>query len=272
MSVNVLIRGGGDLGSGIALRLRRSGFNVLISELEKPLVVRRSVSFAQAICDGETCVESVTAKYVRSLPAICESIEKGITPVFVDDQIEVFGHMPIDVIVDARMLKRMTNDTLIDKAFVIGIGPGFLVGVNCHAVVESNRGPNLGRVYWVGSAMDDTGVPEIVDGYRSERVLRSPSSGVFKADFEIGDICKAGQIVGRVDNTEIRAPFSGVVRGLIADGTDVCPNMKIGDIDPRKDPDIVKYVSDKALAIGGGVMEAILSKVELRSKLSMRSQ
>lgn len=269
MSVTVLIRGGGDLGSGIALRLHRSGFIVLISELSKPLVVRRSVSFAQAIYDGETCVESVTAKYAQSSANIRETIEKGLIPVFIDDQIDIFDQIPINVIVDARMLKRVTSDTMIDKAFVIGIGPGFVVGKNCHAVVESNRGPNLGRVYWVGSAMDDTGIPEVVDGYRLERVLRSPISGVFKTNSAIGDICNTDQIIGRVDLAEVRAPFSGVIRGLITDGTDVCQNMKIGDIDPRMDPEIIKYVSDKARAIGGGVLEAILSKTELRRKLSM---
>jgi xanthine dehydrogenase accessory factor len=149
----------------------------------------------------------------------------------------------------------------------IGLGPGFQAGLDCHAVIETNRGPALGRVIWQGGAQDDTGIPERVGAYRSERVLRAPAAGVLDAVAEIGALLAEGDLVARVGVAEVRAPFHGVLRGLLHPGLEVRTGEKIGDLDPRGDPALCWLVSDKALAVGGGVLEAILSRPALRPLL-----
>lgn len=266
----VLIRGGGDLASGVALRLHRAGFQVAISELAKPLAVRRMVSYAEAIYTGEMTVEGVTAKKVSD-PSdtlrILQVFAKGIIPVLIDPQGDAIQFIHPTVVVDARMLKKRIELDARRVALLIGLGPGFEANVNCHAVIETNRGYNLGRVYWQGTVEENTGIPDNIDRYLAERVLRAPADGVIEALAQIGDYLEAGQSVASVNGQVVEAPFKGVLRGLIHEGLEVQTGLKIGDIDPRNDPKFCTLVSDKSLAIGGAVLEAILSKAELRSHL-----
>jgi len=166
------------------------------------------------------------------------------------------------VIVDAIMAKRNTGTDKSHAPVVIGVGPGFTAGLNVHAVVESNRGHNLGRVLWQGEAEQDTGVPAPVGGYSEERVLRVPQKGRFKALHEIGDLVDAGEPVAQVDGIPIRAQIRGVLRGLLKDGIPVEEGMKAGDIDPRGERGYCYMISDKARAIAGGVLEAILHSLK----------
>lgn len=267
MSLLVLMHGCGDLGSGIALRLHRSGLHVVIAELEQPLSVRRSVSFSQAVYDNEVIIEGVTAKRVETGQEALDLVGENIIPVIVDPTLNILCEISPDVLIDARMLKTFTPANLNEKPFVIGLGPGFVIGKNCHVVIETNRGPLLGRVFWKGAAEQDTGTPEKVGPYQKERVLRAPVAGKFVASAQIGDVCDEGQLLGMVDDEPVYAPFHGVIRGLLADGVKVSEKMKIGDVDPRLDPRLAALVSDKALAIAGGVLEAILSRSDLRRKL-----
>jgi xanthine dehydrogenase accessory factor len=271
MAMVVLIRGGGDLASGVALRLHRAGLQLLITELPEPLVVRRRVSFAQAIFQGWTTVEEVTARRVDDLTQALKIISRGEIPVLVDPQAEsllelrsVFPiHEPI-VLVDGRMIKRPPELSMQAANLVIGLGPGFIAGENCHAVVETQRGYNLGRVLWQGEPERDTGIPDRVTDYGFDRVLRAPTEGVFQAHADIGDHLEAGQLIANVDGAPVRAPFRGVLRGLLYPGLRVQPRLKVGDVDPRDDPRYCMLVSDKSMAIAGGVLEAILSRSELR--------
>jgi xanthine dehydrogenase accessory factor len=271
----ILIRGGGDLASGTALRLYRCGYSVVISELQQPLAVRRTVSFSEAVYSGQVKVESVTATLVKPIK-IMAALEAGQIPVLVDPHASILmdpgfaskntAHC-FEVVVDARLTKHSPDPLPAPVETHIGLGPGFIAGKNCHAVIETRRSHTLGRVFWSGETQQDTGLPE----GESSRVLRAPSDGILVAAVEIGQHVekdqKVAEIVPRDSQdpreqqvpVDILAPFSGLVRGLIHPGLYVTTGLKIGDIDPRDDPAACSLVSDKALAIGGGVLEAILS-------------
>jgi xanthine dehydrogenase accessory factor len=267
MNNKVLIRGGGDLASGVAVRLHRAGFQILVTELPQPLVVRRLVSFAQAVYAGTIKVEEIQGTLVDSLTEAEAQLAKGQVAVMVDPQAEVLNIFQPLVLVDARMTKRPPETGLDAAPLVIGLGPGFTAGQDCHAVVETIRGHFLGRVMWQGSALKDTGVPESVMRKEGERVLRSPAAGILVAHAEIGDHLEKGQLVVEVGKEKVLAPFKGVLRGLVYPGLQVEKGMKIGDLDPRDDARYCTLVSDKALAIGGAVLEAILTRPEIRRRL-----
>jgi xanthine dehydrogenase accessory factor len=234
------------------------------------MAVRRLVSFSEAIYTGETSVEGVSARRVQDPTdtlRILQVLAKGAIPVLIDPEAESIRHLHPHVVVDARMLKKPAGLIATPVKLIIGLGPGFIVGSNCHAVIETQRGHMLGRVLWQGAAAEDTGVPEVVQGHGVERVLRAPRSGELSAHAEIGDHLEEGQLVAEVGSEAVNAPFTGILRGLLRPGLEVQAGAKIGDVDPRNDPHYCRIVSDKALAIGGGVLEAILSRVELRPHL-----
>ena len=274
-----LIKGAGDLATGVAWRLHRCGIPVVMTELPRPLTVRRAVAFAQAVYDEEHEVEDVTAR--KALTAdVPDVLDAGEIPVLVDPEMEAIDELAPSVVVDAVVAKVNTGTTLESAAFVAALGPGFEAGVDCHAVIETNRGPNLGRAIWEGGAEADTGTPGATwtppdaqgsgeSGDRSPvddaaaRVLRAPVAGRFRALARIGDCLACGEPYGVVmdpsgEEKTLLAPFSGVLRGLIHESVLLEPGLKIGDIDPRGDPESAFRISDKSLAVGGGVLEAFL--------------
>lgn len=258
MDIRVVVKGGGDLGTGVAHRLHRAGMGLIITELPKPLVIRRAVAFATAIYEGVVEVEGVRARRIGSMEEALAAHEEGEIPLLIDPRAQVVARWEPDVVVDAIMAKRNTGTEMADAPIVIGLGPGFEAGLDVHAVVETARGHNLGRVILFGRAEPDTGVPGEVAGYTLQRLLRAPSDGAFEALRQIGDRVETGERVGYVGSQPVKAAIGGVLRGIIADGVEVREGMKLGDVDPRG---IVEYcftISDKARAIGGGVLEAIL--------------
>jgi xanthine dehydrogenase accessory factor len=267
MTIKVLLRGGGDLASGVATRLHRVGMDVLIAELPQPLVVRRLVAFAEAVYANQVNVEEITAQLVDSIEMVDAVLGDRNLPVMIDPQLNNLAAFAPDVLVDARMIKRPPETGMDIAPFVIGLGPGFTVGENCHAVIETLRGHHLGRVIWQGQAAPDTGIPETVAKEQADRVLRAPVDGEVKAIAEIGDKISHGQLIAEVGHVKIEAPFDGVLRGMVRSGLVAKNGMKIGDLDPRNDPKYSREISDKALAVGGGVLEAILSHPDLRHKL-----
>ena len=255
------MRGGGDLASGIARRLHLAGMFVVILDSAYPTAIRRAVSFATAVHEGEVEVEGVIARRCES----CPECPQSFIPVIVDETGATIRTWQPDVLVDARMLKRPAGES--NRALapeVIGIGPGFQAGADCHAVVESQRGHDLGRVIWKGAAQENTGIPEQMCGYGSERVLRAPASGTFVPLVSIGDHVQAGAVVAEVSGSKICASISGVVRGMLHPGTPVEAGRKVGDIDPRGRREYCFTVSDKANALAGGVIEAILTQFKGR--------
>jgi xanthine dehydrogenase accessory factor len=254
----VVIKGAGDLASGVAFRLVRSGFPVIMTELPQPTVVRRSVAFAQAVFDGHTHVEGIPACLAGSAADARTLSRTGSVAVLVDPETRSLSELRPTVLVDAAIAKRNTGTRRDAAPVVIGLGPGFRAGVDVHAGVETNRGHRLGRGILSGVAEPDTGVPAPVGGYGAERVLRAPADGMFAAARCIGDALTAGDVLGHVNGQAIVAPFDGCLRGLIQTGVAVHTGMKIGDVDPRATREHCFTISDKALAIGGGVLEATL--------------
>ena len=264
MDKKIWIRGAGDLATGIALRLYRSGFDIVMSDIAVPTTVRRTVAFSPAVYTGEASVEGITGKLCENISMIDTVMESGCIPVIVDPSGEIMKEYKPDVIVDAIISKTNIGTKITDADIVIGVGPGFNAGVDCHAVVETKRGHNLGRVLWSGSAYPNTGVPGNIGGYTVERIIRATADGVFKAKVNIGDYVKAGDLLAYCDETPVYANIDGIVRGLLQDGVKVKTGMKSGDVDPRAEREYCFTVSDKASAIGGGVLEAILSKISGR--------
>jgi len=269
----ILLRGGGDLASGVAYRLHKAGFPIIVLELPQPLVVRRRVALATAVLEGEVDIEELHARRVLNLAEALSMAQSGEIPVLVSPELPssplilpvsrpdlVQGTLTsTPILIDARMAKYNIDTELDQAALVIALGPGFTAGIDCHAVVETKRGHHLGRVIWDGCALPNTGRPGTVAGKSSERVLRAPSSGAVMWQLAIGDRVKEGQLIGSVAGKPIAAPFDGVIRGQIAPGIIIPTGSKIGDVDPRADVDACFTISDKALSIGGGVLEAILS-------------
>ena len=253
-----LIRGAGDLASGIALRLWRAGFDVVMTEIERPTTIRRTVAFSEAVLCGETAVENVTAKRADSAGHARDLLADGVLPVLVDPTGACRAELCPDALVDAILAKRNTGTTMHDAPVVVGVGPGFTAGVDCHAVVETMRGHTLGRVIYDGAALPNTNVPGLIGGFAGERVLRAPADGFFEGTRRIGDTVAAGEVVGYVAGQPMRCTIGGVLRGLLADGVPVRKDMKAGDVDPRGEVSYCRTSSDKALAVGGGVLEAIL--------------
>jgi xanthine dehydrogenase accessory factor len=254
----VWIKGGGDLGTGVAHRLHRAGLQVVVSELAQPLVVRRAVAFASAVYDGSIILEGVEARLVRDMSETQNLLGVGIVPVVPDPTGSTVALLKPGVVVDARMAKRNLDTTLNDAAIVIGLGPGFVAGQDVHAVIETMRGHDLGRVILQGSAQPDSQMPATVQGYGRERVLRAPCNGSFHSELHIGERVQPGQTIAWVAQEPLLASIAGVLRGLLHDGLFVYQGHKVGDIDPRAIPEHCFSISDKARAIGGGVLEAML--------------
>lgn len=265
----ILLRGGGDLATGVGMRLHRCGIKVMITELAQPLAVRRRVAFSEAIYQESVNVEGIIARRVSKSEDLTSVIMAGGIPVLVDPTCSILETRALNIVglVDARMTKRPSVIGLNSVPLVVGLGPGFVAGENCHAVIETNRGHYLGRVIWDGAPEPDTGIPGKVGDTQTERVLRAPADGILIVNHVIGDKVSVGSILATVSGKQILAPFDGILRGLLMEGMYVKKGMKIGDLDSRIDHNYAVKVSEKSLAVGGGVLEALLTKPEIRSLL-----
>ena len=253
----VLIRGGGDLASGVAVCLHESGYGVVVAELAQPLVVRRKVSFAEAIYEGSCNVEGTTGRKVESLAQALDAIAAGEIAVLVDPQGKCLESLKPIAIVDGRMLKRETPDEFSGKWRLIGLGPGFTGGVNCWVAIETNRGPDLGKILHEGSPEPDTGRPAKVMGYSLERVIYAHREGTFKTLVQIGDQVEAGQQVAEIDGEPVRSQIKGVVHGLLRDRLKVKAGVKVGDIEPSGERELCFKVTDKSRKIGASVVQVL---------------
>ena len=254
----VLIRGAGDIATGIALRLVRSGFRVVMTDLPQPTSIRRTVCFSEAIRLGRMQVEDVTAVWAHSAQEAQTIAADGAVAVLADPSCALLPQLHPAALVDAILAKRNLGTALGDAPVVIGVGPGFTAGVDCHAAVETMRGHTLGRVLYSGTPIPNTGVPGVIGGYGAERVLRAPADGVFEPKMEIGQLVKQGEVAAVVNGVPMLCTIDGCLRGLLQGGLTVPEGMKCGDIDPRCKPDHCLQASDKALSVGGGVLEALL--------------
>lgn len=254
----ILIKGAGDIATGIAVRLKNAGMQVVMTEIAIPTTVRRSVAFSRAVYEGSAVVENITAKLVLDFAQIPAVLQQDEIPVLIDPRCEVLKSIHFDAVVDSILAKKNISTDPTQAPVVIGVGPGFSVPQDCHCVIETQRGHDLGRCIYQGCAAKNTGIPGEIGGYTVERLLRAPCDGIFHPILAIGDAVKAGQTVAMVDDQSITAQIDGIVRGLLQDNVPVKAGMKSGDIDPRGCYEHCFTVSDKARAVGGGVLEAIL--------------
>lgn len=261
----VVIKGAGDLASGVAYRLKRAGFPLVMTELDRPLLVRRAVSFGEAVFSAETEIEGIKARRVDTAAEARRVAYSELIPVMVDPAASIVTALQPPVLIDAIMAKKNTGTALADAPLVIALGPGFTAGEDCHVVIETNRGHRLGRVIYAGPAEPDTGRPGRVQDRSADRVLRAPVNGRVVGHANIGDMVKAGQVLAEVDGHLLRAPFDGVLRGLVHPTVTVRAGLKIGDLDPRGVASHCYTISEKSLAIGGGVLEAILASPIVRN-------
>jgi len=254
----VLIRGGGEVASGVAHKLARARFRVCLTEISQPLAVSRGVAFCEAIYDGEKEVEGIIAKRVESPDQIASVWRQNKLPIIVDPDALVKDTIKPTVLVDALMAKQNLGTKIGDAPMVIGLGPGFKAREDVHIVVETNNSERLGRVIMSGEAEANTGIPVVVDGLTAERVLHSPSGGQLTTDKDIGDMVKAGDTVALVASQPLKAKIGGVVRALLRNGTVVGKGAKLGEIDPSGDKEACYTIRPRMRAIAGGVLEAIM--------------
>ncbi len=254
----VLIKGAGEMASGVAYRLHQAGFRVALSEVPAPLAVRRAVSFCEAVYDGTKTVEGLTARLAAGPAEFAAIWDAGELPVLVDPDLDCRAEMEFMVIIDALLAKRNTGLSRDMAPLTIGLGPGFTAPREVHLAIETMRGHNLGRLIYQGSPAANTGEPGAMAGYTYERVLRSPGDGVFETETELGQEVEAGQAVAHVAGQAVQAQIGGVLRGLIRPGARVRTGWKVGDVDPRGQLEYLNTISEKARAIGGSVLEGIL--------------
>ena len=254
----VLIRGAGEMATGVAYRLHRAGLRVALTEVPEPLAVRRAVSFCEAIYDGSKTVEGLTTRLVQAPGEFQALWDAGELPVLVDPETACRHELRPTVVIDALLAKKNTGLFPDMAPLTIGLGPGFRAPEDAHLVIETNRGHNLGRLIYKGQAAANTGQPGNIAGYTHQRVLRSPAAGPFETLHQLGDAVAEGDAVAVVNGQEVRAKVGGVLRGLIRPGILVEPGWKVGDVDPRGELEYLNTISEKARAIGGSVLEGIL--------------
>lgn len=258
----VCIKGAGEIATAVAWRLYKANIrNIVMLERSRPLAVRRKVSFCEAVFDDTQTVENVSAVFCHDLEGVDRIWRDSSIAVMVDPAWQVLKQIKADVVVDAILAKKNLGTTMSEASLVVGLGPGFIAGQDVHMVVETNRGHHLGRIIESGSAEPNTGIPGSIGGYSRERVLRAPADGRFCAIREIGDKVEKGDVLGTVQNMQISASVGGVVRGLLRSNSQVRSGLKIGDIDPRGEENYCYMISDKARAIAGSVLEAVLRKI-----------
>jgi xanthine dehydrogenase accessory factor len=256
----VLIRGGGEVASGVAHKLARARFHVCMTETSQPLAVSRGVAFCEAIYEGGKEVEGITAELVESPGQIEKVWRQNKLPIIVDPDALVKDRLKPTVLVDALMAKQNLGTKLSDAPLVIGLGPGFETGQDVHVIIETNNSERLGRVIRDGRAEENTGIPVAIGGLTEERVWHSPVEGQFLTDREIGDMVAAGDIMASVAGQQFKAEIGGVVRALLRNGTMVGKGVKLGEIDPSGDREAPFTIRPRVRAIAGGVLEAIMMR------------
>lgn len=253
----VIVKGGGDLATAVIHKLFRAGFQVVVTELEKPMMVRRNVSFANCIYENQWAVEGITSVKTKE-DEVDKVLKEGNIPVLIDPKCNIREKIKPDIIIDAILAKRNVGTKIDDAPIVIGLGPGFYAGKDVDVVIETNRGHDLGKIILSGEASSNTGIPGSIGGYTIERVLRAPCQGTVINLAKIGSIVNKGDVICTVDGVDVCTEIDGVVRGLIKEGLNVRCKEKIGDVDPRGNLKYCNTISDKGRNIAGGVLEAVL--------------
>lgn len=267
--MKILIKGAGDLATGIASRLYGAGHQILMTEISEPLTVRRTVALSRAVYEKAAKVEEMEAFRADTREEAEHLLMRGDIPVMVDPEAACRCWYEPDVVIDAILAKKNLGTAVTDAPFVIGVGPGFTAGKDCHCVIETKRGHTLGNIIWKGSAIPNTGVPGNVGGYTTERLIRASAGGIMEPRVQIGDLVEKGQVVAVTGGQPVYAQMPGVVRGMLQEGVFVKEGLKIGDIDARAEISHCYTISDKARAIGGGALEAVMSFERMQGRYAI---
>lgn len=263
----IIVRGGGDIASGTINRLHNMGFRVLVLEISKPNFIRRKVCYGEAVYEGEFSLEGTVSKLACSLEEIYSIWEEKKIPVYIDPEMKILEKLSPDVIIDGILAKKNLGMSKELAPVTIGLGPGFEAGKNVHAVIETNRGHNLGRIIYEGKAAENTGIPGIIQGYGKERVIYASAEGILKTVHDIGDVVQKDEIIAYIGTEPVKASLTGLIRGMIRGGSFVKKGLKISDIDPREDQLENCYtISDKARTISGGAAEAVFFLLNKNNK------
>ena len=254
----IIVRGGGDIATGTIYKLHQSGYPVLVTEIANPSAIRRQVAFSEAVYEKSYTVEGVTCYFAENLTRAYELLKQRKVALMIDPDGAVIREVKPAAVVDGILAKKNLGTKIEDAPIVIGVGPGFTAGIDCHFVVETKRGHDLGRVITEGTAIPNTGVPGMIAGYAKERLICASGEGRFEPKAEIGDCVEKGQLVAMCGKNPVYAQMSGMIRGMLPEGIVVSKGMKCGDIDARREYAYCFTISDKARAVGGGVLEAIL--------------
>lgn len=252
-----LIRGGGDLATGVAHALFERGYRVLITETARPSCIRTEVAFASAVLKGSHTVAGVTAVLIQHPKDRFALWQDSKIPVLLDEQLDCLREVKPDILVDGILAKKNLGTAKSMADLVICLGPGFTAPEDCHAVIETMRGDHLGDIITQGAALPNTGVPGLINGFARERVIHSPADGTIQHLKHIGDIVGAGEPIALVGNTPVQTKISGLLRGLIYEGYPVTTGLKIADVDSRLDRSLAFTISDKAALLGQAVLQAI---------------
>ena len=262
----VIVRGAGDLATGIVYSLYKAHFKVIVLETQYPSSIRRRVALSEAVYDGESKVEDIESVLVKSYEEALNIIaNKNYTkiPILIDPNCDILKNIKPAFLIDAIIAKKNLGTNKSMAKYTIALGPGFTAGKDCDIVIETMRGHNLGRMYLEGEAIPNTGIPGNIGGKEAERVIHASSDGIIENVKNIGDFVKEKEVIAYINNNnekiEVLATFDGLLRGIIKDGFKVHKGLKIADIDPRKSEyDNCFTISDKARNLGGSVLTAMM--------------
>jgi xanthine dehydrogenase accessory factor len=257
-SATAVVEGGGELGTAVALALRRAGWRVVVAELPRPTVLRRQLSLAEAAFAGTVRRQEMCA--VRaSVPAVAVALldQPATIPLYVGATPELVAVLRPTLVVDARMRRGVAPERQRDSApLVIGLGPDLVAGEHVDVVVETCPGEDLGRVVRVGTARAHSPLPRRAPGV-GEEYVHAPSAGLWRTTREIGDTMRAGEVLGWLDGEALRSPVAGCVRGLVHDAVMAPAALKVAAVHPGDWQRKEAGISHRALTVAATVLSLV---------------
>ena len=259
----VVVLGTDDVGSAVAHALFVAGWTVVMARDAAIPVLRGRMAFDDALVHGEVELAGVRARGAGSMLGVVQLLQSG-------ELVPVTDIPPDDLlclglargVVDARMRRHESKPDLRAVAgFAVGLGPGFAAGVNVHIAIETapelptamlHDGPTLAAH---GRSAPITGPDGKPVG--RERFGRARRGGRWLTAHVIGDAVTAGTVVGSCGGTQLRAPLTGRLRGLVRDGAVVPQGARLLEVDPRGDAGQWSGIPPRAARIAEVTLQAV---------------
>ncbi len=228
-----VVLGTNEIASAVAVYLHRDGWQVVLSHDPHPPVIRRRMAFHDALFGDTAEVSGVQGIGAETSLAVASLLAKDnvvVTPLGLLDLIPI---TPLQVLVDARMQKRAPHPDIRHLArLTVGLGPGFAVHKNCDIAVETWPAAS-GTLVYRGSTEPADSEPSLLGGAGRERFAYSREPGRWHCAVDIGTRVFKNFAVGILNGSAVGAPFDGILRGVVRDGTEVPAGVKLLEIDPR---------------------------------------